>query len=81
MKQFKTFLLALIVIIFVIFAVQNFETVQIKLFNWGISLPLALLTVAIYILGMFTGGLLWSNLKKLAKHEEEGEKKERESNG
>lgn len=76
MKQFKTFLLALIVIIFVVFAVQNFETVQIKLFSWGVSLPLALLTVAIYILGMFTGGLLWSNLKKLAKHEEEGAKKE-----
>lgn len=80
MKQFKTFLLALIVIIFVVFAVQNFETVQIKLFSWGISLPLALLTVAIYILGMFTGGLLWSNLKKLAKHEEEGAKKETGSN-
>ncbi|MBP9103291.1 MAG: DUF1049 domain-containing protein [Chitinophagaceae bacterium] len=80
MKQFKTFLLALIVIIFVVFAVQNFETVQIKLFSWGISLPLALLTVAIYILGMFTGGLLWSNLKKLTKHEEEGAKKETRSN-
>lgn len=80
MKQFKTFLLALIVIIFVVFAVQNFETVQIKLFSWGVSLPLALLTVAIYILGMFTGGLLWSNLKKLANHEEDSVKKESGNN-
>lgn len=71
MKQFKTFLLVVIVIIFIVFAVQNFETVQIKLFKWGISMPLALLTVTIYVLGMFTGGLLWSNLKKLTKHEGE----------
>ena len=55
MKKFKTFLLAVIVIIFVVFAVQNFE--------------------------MFTGGLLWSNLKKLAKHDEEGAKKQIENNG
>ncbi len=80
MKQFKTFLLVLIVIIFVVFAAQNFETVQIKLFNWGISLPLALLTVAVYILGMLTGGLLWSNLKKLTKHDGEGARKEAGSN-
>ncbi|MEO5948188.1 MAG: hypothetical protein ABIP79_15330 [Chitinophagaceae bacterium] len=81
MKQFKTFLLVLIVIIFVVFAAQNFETIQIKLFNWGVRMPLALLTVAIYILGMFTGGLLWSNLKKLAKHEKEDAKRETRSVG
>ena len=81
MKKFKTFLLAVIVIIFVVFAVQNFETVKIKLFSWGVSLPLAMLTVAIYILGMFTGGLLWSNLKKLAKHDKENAKKQIENNG
>ena len=71
MKQLKTALLAIIVIIFVIFAIQNFENVTIKLFKWGITLPLAVTTVAIYILGMFTGGLLWSNLKKLTKHPED----------
>lgn len=71
MRQFKLFLLALIVIIFVVFAVQNFENVTIKLFKWGITLPLAFTTIAVYVLGMFTGGLLWSNLKKLTKHEEE----------
>lgn len=76
MKQFKTFLLVLIVIIFIVFAAQNFETVQIKFFKWGVSMPLAILTVAIYILGMFTGGLLWSSLKKLAKHDGEGARKE-----
>ena len=72
MKKFKTFLLAVIVIIFVVFAVQNFETVKIKLFSWGVSLPLAMLTVE---------NLLWSNLKKLAKHDEEGAKKQIENNG
>ena len=70
MKQFKTFLLVLIVIIFIVFAAQNFEDVNIVLFKWGIKLPLAISMVAVYILGMFTGGLLWSNLKKLAKHDD-----------
>ena len=70
MKQFKTFLLVLIVIIFVVFAAQNFEDVNIVMFKWGIKLPLAVSMVAVYILGMFTGGLLWSSLKKLAKHDE-----------
>lgn len=73
MKQFKKFLLALILIIFVVFAVQNFEDVTIKLFKWGVTMPLAITTVAVYVLGMFTGGLLWSNLKKLTKHEEKKE--------
>lgn len=76
MKQFKLFLLAIIVIIFVVFAVQNFESVTIKLFNWGIKLPLAITTVAVYVLGMFTGGLLWSNLKKLTTHPEDQKEKQ-----
>ncbi|MCB0739857.1 MAG: hypothetical protein R2796_04015 [Chitinophagaceae bacterium] len=79
MKQFKTFLLALIVIIFIVFAVQNFGNVTIKIFNWGITMPLALTTVVIYILGMFTGGLLWTNLKKLTNHEEENKKEHQQT--
>ncbi len=75
MKQFKTGLLIFIVIIFLVFAIQNFENVNIVLFKWGIKLPLAFSMVAVYILGMFTGGLFWSNLKKLTKHEEEPKSK------
>lgn len=80
MKQFKTFLLALIVIIFVVFAAQNFEDVNIVLFKWGIKLPLAISMVAVYVLGMFTGGLFWSNLKKLAKHDDKGVSKSEDVN-
>lgn len=69
MKQFKTFLLVLIVIIFLVFAIQNFEDVTIRFFKWSVTLPLAITTVAVYILGMLTGGLLWSNLKKLTRHD------------
>lgn len=75
MKQFKTGLLIFIVVIFIVFAVQNFEDVNIVLFKWGIKLPLAFSMVAVYVLGMFTGGLFWSNLKKLAKHDEDPKSK------
>ena len=67
MKGIKTFLLVIIVLAFAIFTFQNFEKVTITIFKWGITLPLAFTLIAIYILGMLTGGLLWSNLKRLAK--------------
>jgi uncharacterized integral membrane protein len=38
-----------------IFAVQNTGPVQIKFLNWGTSQPLALVIVAVYLLGMLSG--------------------------
>lgn len=70
MKQFKFVLLILIIGVFIVFAIQNINTVKISLFNWSVSLPLAFTVAGIYVLGMFTGGLLWSSLKKLAGKEE-----------
>lgn len=71
MQKIKIAILIIIVLIFIIFIIQNFNTVTIKLFKWNISLPLAFILTGMYILGMFTGGLLWSNIKKLAKQPEE----------
>lgn len=68
MKQFKYVLLTIIVILFIAFIFQNFTSVTITFFKWSVTLPLAFTATAMYILGMFTGGLLWSNLKKLTKH-------------
>jgi uncharacterized integral membrane protein len=38
-----------------IFAVQNTGPVQVKFLNWGTSQPLALVIVAVYLLGMLSG--------------------------
>ena len=47
-----------------IFAVQNFQTVTIAFLRFSVSLPLALQAVIIYLLGMATGGSLFSLLRR-----------------
>ena len=39
-----------------LFKVQNLETVTVSLFSSSISLPVSVLVVGIYLLGMLTGG-------------------------
>jgi uncharacterized integral membrane protein len=57
-----------IIILFVaatlIFAFQNLETVTISFFRMNLSLPLALLTVVVYLLGAATGGSLFALLRR-----------------
>ena len=38
-----------------IFAVQNTNTITVRFLEWGITAPLALVSVAVYLLGMLTG--------------------------
>ncbi|MFZ1893460.1 MAG: LapA family protein, partial [Rhodoplanes sp.] len=47
-----------------IFAVQNLQTVTIAFLGFSVSLPLALQAIVIYLLGMATGGSLWSLLRR-----------------
>ena len=48
----------------VIFAVQNFETVTISFFRINFSLPLAVQTLVVYLLGAATGGSLYALLRR-----------------
>jgi uncharacterized integral membrane protein len=47
-----------------IFAVQNFQSVTMAFLGFSIHLPLALMALAIYLLGMATGGSLLSLLRR-----------------
>ncbi len=67
MKYVRMILLMIIILSIIIFTFQNFGVVTIAFLKWGITLPLAFTTIAIYVLGMFTGGLLWSGMKRLTK--------------
>ena len=60
MKNLKLVVLILVIAVFVMFVVQNFTTVSIVFYKWSITLPLAFILTGIYVLGMFTGGLLSS---------------------
>lgn len=65
MRVIKKTVLALFVILIIIFAVQNSNTITIEMFNWSVTLPLSILVILVYILGMTTGGILFSVIKNL----------------
>lgn len=47
-----------------IFAVQNFQSVTMSFLGFSLRLPMALMAVIVYLLGMATGGSLWSLLRR-----------------
>jgi uncharacterized integral membrane protein len=38
-----------------IFAVQNRDVINVNFLNWSLSQPVAMVTVAVYVLGMLSG--------------------------
>jgi uncharacterized integral membrane protein len=57
-----------IVVVFAVavllFVVQNFEIVTMSFLGFSARAPLALLVAIVYVLGMATGGSLWSLLRR-----------------
>ena len=47
-----------------VFALQNFQSVDVSLLRIGIQVPLALLIVIIYVLGAATGGSLLALMRR-----------------
>jgi putative membrane protein len=47
-----------------IFALQNFEIVNVAFLGSGVRIPLALLIVVVYLLGAATGGSLFALLRR-----------------
>lgn len=66
MKVIKQIIIGVITVVALIFAAQNFEVVEIVFLKYSIQLPIAVVVFAIYILGAFSGGMLWSLIKKVA---------------
>ena len=58
----------LIVTLTTLFAFQNSGTVNLSLLFTQITLPMSVLIVMIYFLGMFTGGLLITLLRTLMRN-------------
>lgn len=58
--------IALIVVftgIVVLFKIQNLEAVTVSLFTVSVTLPVALLVLLVYVLGMLTGGFVLALLR------------------
>ncbi len=47
-----------------VFAVQNTQTITVRVLNWGLTAPVALLIVAAYFLGMLSGWSVVSFLRR-----------------
>ena len=43
-----------------VFTFQNLASVTVAFWNIRATLPIALLVLTVYVLGMFTGGALWA---------------------
>jgi len=58
----------LVVVLFaaavVIFVVQNFTMITMSFLGFSARAPVALLVALVYVLGMATGGSLWSLLRR-----------------
>jgi uncharacterized integral membrane protein len=51
-------LIAILAAIIILFKVQNLESVTVSLFSASVTLPVSVLVLLIYVLGMLTGGFL-----------------------
>lgn len=64
MRYIYILLIALFIAIVGLFVIYNSDSVEIAFLQWDVRLPLALLVVLAYILGMLTGGFLWAGLRR-----------------
>ncbi|GHC33228.1 DUF1049 domain-containing protein [Aidingimonas halophila] len=68
MERFILALKLMIALIVIVLFIQNIRVVDINFLAWSLSLPLALLIVAVYVLGMWTGKSLWSVIRRVFGH-------------
>lgn len=70
MKTFKKIILFFLIAVFLIFSFQNRTDITILFFRWSLTIPTSMMIVTTYVLGMFSGGIILSLLKKLLFTEE-----------
>jgi uncharacterized integral membrane protein len=63
MRWTHTAVIIVFVAIVAIFALQNLQSITVSFLNLRMSAPLALVAVLIYLLGMITGGSVWSLIR------------------
>jgi uncharacterized integral membrane protein len=79
MRWVYLILLLVIVTIIVVFIVQNHESQTVMFFNQKFTAPLSLIFVAIYFLGMWSGGTVVGFFRRAYHHATEHEEQKRAS--
>jgi len=65
MRYIYVALVILILIVVITFTVQNIQSVTVSFMNASLTLPLSLLILGVYFLGMLTGGTVVSLIRSL----------------
>ena len=63
MRWVNIAVIVILAAVILVFAFQNLQSVTMAFLGFRISAPLAILVAVIYVLGMATGGSLWSLLR------------------
>jgi uncharacterized integral membrane protein len=79
MRWFYLVLLLVIVTLIVVFIAQNHEDETITFFNRKITAPMSVFFVAVYFLGMWSGGTVVGFVKRAYRHATEREEQTRAS--
>jgi len=57
MRYIYSALIAIFAVIVILFTLQNFQLATVSILSMSMTLPLSLLVLLVYVLGMLTGGL------------------------
>ncbi|MCU0765029.1 MAG: DUF1049 domain-containing protein [Burkholderiaceae bacterium] len=64
MRYVHIAVIVLLTLLVLSFKIQNLESVTLQFFSLNMTMPVTVLVVLVYVLGMFTGGSVWSLLKR-----------------
>jgi uncharacterized integral membrane protein len=64
MRVIYILLLVLFAGFIVLFALQNMQTITVSFFSWSVTLPIAVIAVGVYVLGMVSGGSVLAFLRR-----------------
>ena len=63
MRYFHIALILLVTAIVLLFKFQNLDSVTVSFLSMSVTLPTAVMVIVVYVLGMVTGGALWTVLR------------------
>jgi len=63
MRYLYMLLVALFTLLVIVFMGQNLQSATVSFFSWSVTLPVSIVALLCYVLGMFTGGFLLSALR------------------
>ncbi len=64
MRLFQAMLLLLFLAAVAAFALQNNDLIPVKFLTWGLTAPISVLAVGIYLLGMISGGAVFGFIRR-----------------